>query len=115
MDEFINVAKTLAKRAADDTSAASAHMFAQAAGVLASISRDLHYMTASTPETPPPITDWRTRVNEEAAELTAKLTKLGDFIASPGFGNLPEYQQELLKVQQGYMSGYVATLAQRLK
>jgi hypothetical protein len=56
----------------------------------------------------------RRRVETEFAELSAKLTKLEDFIATPKFLTLPLNQQELLHEQRAAMRRYRDILNTRL-
>jgi hypothetical protein len=58
---------------------------------------------------------FKARVEQERAELAARLTKLSAFIASnPAYGRLSVNEQVRLKEQQLYMRGYASVLGYRL-
>lgn len=54
------------------------------------------------------------RVLEEAAQLDAKVVKLGEFFSGEIFKRLPELEQSLLREQYNAMRRYAAVLAARI-
>ncbi len=55
------------------------------------------------------------RLKQESDELEKRWDKLGDFLASMDFFNLPEEQQELLRMQSQTMRLYRTILDRRLE
>lgn len=55
------------------------------------------------------------RLKQESDELEKRWDKLGDFLASTDFFNLPEEQQELLRMQSQTMRLYRTILDRRLE
>lgn len=59
--------------------------------------------------------DFFTRLLKEEKELNEKLKKLSLFIGTEKYFKLDFYDQELLIEQKIYMTGYSATLRERIK
>ena len=55
------------------------------------------------------------RVVEEKRELDEKLKKLQEFFANPIYAELSDAEQERLKRQKRYMSGYSNVLGERIQ
>jgi hypothetical protein len=60
------------------------------------------------------MSDFKTRLVEEQAELEAKLTKLNDFNNSNKAESIDSIQRKLLLIQAGAMYAYNETLKVRL-
>lgn len=61
-----------------------------------------------------PVDDWLERLKLEDKELSAKLTKLNNFLGTKAFHKLSEIDQHDLTVQAGGMRLYHEALQRRL-
>jgi hypothetical protein len=68
------------------------------------------------PSAAPPAPDlpWRARVVRERQRVAIDLNALGAFLRSPRLSELSQYQQSLLRAQEGVMTAYVLLLDARL-
>jgi hypothetical protein len=60
------------------------------------------------------MSDFKTRLLEEKAQLDERLEKLQAFQSSPGFQNIPAIQQALLNIQANAMATYSQILLERI-
>jgi hypothetical protein len=60
------------------------------------------------------MSDFKTRLLEEKAQLDERLEKLQAFQNSPGFQNIPAIQQALLNIQANAMATYSQILLERI-
>ena len=58
--------------------------------------------------------DWKTRMEDEAEELSSRVSRLDNFIGSRTFMQLSRGDQELLSAQQSAMKTYLTILNLRL-
>lgn len=58
---------------------------------------------------------WKDRVIAEGVELSARIAKLGEFLASPAAAELPARQRSLLYRQHVVMREYETILMERLQ
>jgi len=61
------------------------------------------------------MSDFKTRLLDEKAQLDERRSKLSPFIDSEKFKELPQVQQSLLKAQYGVMSTYSVILNERIE
>ena len=61
------------------------------------------------------MTDFKTRLIDEAAQLEEKLDKLDSFIKSDKFNAIDDVQKALLHVQATAMNTYLQCLKERLE
>lgn len=61
------------------------------------------------------MSDFRTRLAEEQAQLEEKLNKLDEFLDSDKFNRVDDVQKALLKVQATAMNTYNQCLKERLE
>lgn len=60
------------------------------------------------------MSDFRLRLNDEYTQLTQRMDKLKNFIASVKFDELPEVDRLDLKSQYIFMTGYLEVLERRV-
>ena len=63
----------------------------------------------------PDPSDWKSRLTDERAQLSDRLTKLGTFLDNPNTVlNMPDKPLSLLVTQRALMKAYLDVLDQRL-